>query len=473
MKTEFPISRRQFLAAAAAVSAGAMLRTGYAGSMPKIDLGERPRRTPDVKVLNPYGRVPVSFVIDDSTCLVNMGHYCQPQFEEAWGKSKDRQHKPWRSWPREIPDSFVREFGEFCREQGVKGKYSLVPYPACVGWLDRALPGWSRTELRASLKLVRDFMTPDWDIHPEMITHTRVIDIKTGRPLPQRKDGGYWMENGGWDNGRSLDEVAGYIAYALQLIKNLDLPCEGFTTPGGFGNGGKSILSQAAIQAIRGVLGAEIPHYFKYVVSNINESTQPQVEHAKGIAGDAPECVVNIPTCTGDYLGVWDGSAPNPTDETIESHVSRDFQSGRLADVILKGEPACFLTHWPGMYANGTGIAFRTFQGTVKRLNEGFRDRIRWMKLSEIARYWAAKELTAIANANGKVTLKAPFAAPGFTLELPRNIAAPAVKHGESETELKRVGSPRQLSAGTCTEAGVEGRMVVCFDLEKGATTIS
>ena len=60
-------------------------------------------------------------------------------------------------------------------------------------------------------------MTPDWDIHPEMITHTRVIDLQTGRPLPQRADGGYWMENGGWDNGRSLDEITSYIAYALQI----------------------------------------------------------------------------------------------------------------------------------------------------------------------------------------------------------------------------------------------------------------
>jgi len=125
------------------------------------------------------------------------------------------------------------------------------------------------------------------------------------------------------------------------------------------------------------------------------------------------------------------------------------------------------------MYANGTGIAFRTFQGTVKRLNAGFRDRIRWMKLSEIARYWAAKELTAIANANGKVTLKAPFGTPGFTLELPFNIAAPVVKHGSGETALKKIGSTQQLSAGTWTEAGVEGRMIVCFDLEKGVTTIS
>ena len=473
MNGDFPISRRRFLAVAAAVSAGTTFRAGYAGPMPNVSRGERPKQDPDVKVLNPFGRVPVSFVIDDSTCLVNMGHYCTPQFQEAWGKRSDRQEKPWRSWPREIPDSFVREFGEFCREQGVKGKYSLVPYPACVGWLDRELPGWSRTELRASLKLVREFMTPDWDIHPEMITHTRVIDIKTGRPLPQRKDGGYWMENGGWDNGRSLDEIAGYIAYALQLIRNLDLPCEGFTTPGGFGNGVKSILSQAAIQAIRGVLGAEIPHYFKYVVTDLNQSTQPQVEHAKGIAGNTPECVVNIPTCTGDYLGVWDGSAPNPTDETIESDVSEDFQSGRLADVIHKGEPACFLTHWPDMYANGSGIAFRTFKGTVRRLNAGFRERIRWMKLSEIARYWAAKELTEIARANGKMTLKAPFAAPGFTLELPGNLAVPVVEHGASKTELKKASSPQQLSAGTWTEAGVQRRIITCFTLEKGTTTIT
>jgi hypothetical protein len=153
--------------------------------------------------------------------------------------------------------------------------------------------------------------------------------------------------------------------------------------------------------------------------------------------------------------------------------VSEDFQSGRLVDVIRKGEPACFLTHWPDMYANGTGIAFRTFKGTVKRLNAGFRDRIRWMKLSEIARYWAAKELTDITRANAKVTLKAPFGTPGFTLELPGNVAVPVVEHGASKTELKKAGSPQQLSAGTWTEASVEGRIIACINLEKGTTTIS
>ncbi|MFW6171992.1 MAG: hypothetical protein ACODAD_16005, partial [Planctomycetota bacterium] len=114
-----------------------------------------------------------------------------------------------------------------------------------------------------------------------------------------------------------------------------------------------------------------------------------------------------------------------------------------------------------------------TFKGTVKRLNAGFADRIRWMKLSEIARYWAAKELTAIAKAKGAVTLKAPFGTPGFTLELPFNETPPVVKYGAGETELKKVGSPERLSAGTWTEADGEGRLVACFNLEKGTTTIA
>ncbi|MHC4679576.1 MAG: hypothetical protein ACYTEK_12835 [Planctomycetota bacterium] len=95
------------------------------------------------------------------------------------------------------------------------------------------------------------------------------------------------------------------------------------------------------------------------------------------------------------------------------------------------------------------------------------------MKLSEIARYWAAKELTAIVNANGKITLKAPFGTPGFTLDLPFNTAAPVVQHGDDQTELKNVSSTKQLSDGTWTKESIEGRIIVCFNLEKGDTTIS
>ncbi len=128
--------------------------------------------------------MPVGLIIDDSTCLVNLNRFAMPQFNTAFGGANKAYLRNWRDWPVEIPDAFVRKFGEWCAEHGVKGKYSIVPYPACVGRLDRELPGWTDQELAASIDLVRTLMMPNWDIHPEMVTHTRVIDTKTGHPYP-------------------------------------------------------------------------------------------------------------------------------------------------------------------------------------------------------------------------------------------------------------------------------------------------
>ena len=139
-------SRRQFLrVAGSSLAIAAMPHVPLFGQ----EAGERPQRTGSgVTVLNPRGRVPVSLIIDDSTCLVNLAHFGIPQFAEVF---PDRYRQDWKAMPREIPDSFVRKFGEWCHENGVKGKYSIVPYPACVGWVDRDIPGWSKRNLDGSL----------------------------------------------------------------------------------------------------------------------------------------------------------------------------------------------------------------------------------------------------------------------------------------------------------------------------------
>jgi len=252
-------TRRQFLATTGTALAGAAIGFPLRSSVAQE---VRPVPPKGVEVIYPRGRVPLSFIIDDSTCLVNIGHFCTPQFLSCYPDRPEYQ-KDWKKWPREIPDAFVREFGEWCAEHGVKGKYSIVPNPACVGWMDRELPGWSRSELQSSLKLVRDLMLPNWDIHPEMITHTRVIDLKTGRPFDEISPA--TMENSYPREKKSVDELAAYLAYALQILKNCDLPCEGVTTPGGFGNLVKPELSLAVQQSVRDVYRAEIPHFFKYV----------------------------------------------------------------------------------------------------------------------------------------------------------------------------------------------------------------
>src|SRR5687767_1548268 len=97
-------SRRTFLRTSALGLAGAACASAW--PLAAQEPGDRPARPDGVEVLNPQGRVPVSFIIDDSTCLVNMGHYCMPQFAEVWPDREEYQ-KPWHTFPREIPDSFV------------------------------------------------------------------------------------------------------------------------------------------------------------------------------------------------------------------------------------------------------------------------------------------------------------------------------------------------------------------------------
>lgn len=427
--------------------------------------GERPPRSPQVTVLNPRTRVPVGLIIDDSTCLVNVNRFALPQFNEAFAGATATYHKPWREWPVEIPDAFVRKFGEWCASAGVKGKYSVVPFPACVGRLDRGLPGWTRAELQASIALVREVMLPNWDIHPEMVTHTRVIDLKTGHPFPELSP--KFMENWEWTTGRSADELAAYQAFALGILKEIGLPCEGVTTPGGYGNKALPQLAQASFESVRSVFGAEIPHYFRHLFDRGEESVAPRVENVSGLGTADPRCVVSIIGCTGDWTGGWDNTNPGGADKFI----TEDGQHGRMVDVIGRGEPALMLAHWTGIWFNGHEVGFQIFQEVVKRLHARF-DHLHWMKLSEVARYWAARELTRIELTGGTVRLQAPYACPDFTLRWPAAPnGAPVLTQRGVPTALREVSQPLQLTANTWHRQGRD--FTACFALPKGESTLT
>lgn len=416
-----------------------------------------------VAVELPRGRVPLSFIIDDSTCLVNMGKYCMPQFAATYPERKDYQ-RPWRDWPDEIPDSFVREFGEWCAEHGVKGKYSIVPYPACVGWLDRTLPGWSQQDLQSSLKLVRELMVPNWDIHPEMITHTRVIDLKTGRPFADNSPA--HMENSFPQEDVSVDYLTAYLAYALRILKNCDLPCEGITTPGGFGNRVKEKLPLAVFEAVRDVYGSELPHYFKYV-SDGDESTEPKLEAVRERDSAQPRLTVNVPAGTGDWFGGWDGAERSEGSK----YANEEATSGRMVELIEQRRPAVMLCHWAGLYGNGDPQGFRDFKQVVVALEKRFKDQTLWMKVSEIGRYWTAKELTKMQTVGKSIKLDAPFACDNFTLRIDGEAASRVIYHaGEESRELRLISTLPTLSTGQFLRE--EKSTLVCFDLPRGRSEL-
>lgn len=448
------ITRRDAIKISAA-SLGSIAMLSPFGAATSADLS---KLGSPIKVLSPRGRVPLSFIIDDSTCLVNMGHFCMPQFAHAWPQRETYQ-QPWRDWPREIPDAFVREFGEWCAEHGVKGKYSIVPYPACVGWLDRELPGWSRQDLDNSLALVRDLMMPNWDIHPEMITHTRVIDLKTGRPMEEVNAG--TMENSYPQTDISTDHLTAYLAYALRILKNCGLECEGITTPGGFGNRVKDKLPVAVHQAVRDVYGSELPHYFKYVKTG-SERTAPALEFISG-SKDVDQLTMNVPAGTGDWFGSWEGSKePQP-----DRYCNEDATSGRMVELIERGEPAVMLCHWPGMYCNGTKIGFEAFKRVVLSLASRFKQQTLWMKVSDIGRYWAAKEMTTLTpSGQNIVEIDAPLACQDFTFSLSASSKNPNLNFSGVETRLTRVASISDLVENSYVTS--DNETTVCIALPKG-----
>jgi hypothetical protein len=93
------------------------------------------------------------------------------------------------------------------------------------------------------------------------------------------------------------------------------------------------------------------------------------------------------------------------------------------------------------------------------------------MKLSEIARYWAAKELTSIIANDEAIQIRAPYACPTFTLETtdvrPRR---PVVVTDAGQTPLRQCARKVDLAAGMFHREG--GTTMLCFDLSKGRSRI-
>ena len=150
--------------------------------------------------------------------------------------------------------------------------------------------------------------------------------------------------------------------------------------------------------------------------------------------------------------------------------ITEDGTKGRMVDVIHRGEPAIMVAHWAGIYYNGDRDGFDIFKEVVKRLHAKF-DHLIWMKLSEISRYWAAKELTKIDRTETGWTFAAPFACPQFTVKLPMKEAKKfSLTAGDRRTELKEVTKPLDLKGGTWVKE--KDGATVCFDLPKGACAV-
>ncbi|MGQ9730433.1 MAG: hypothetical protein ACUVX8_04095 [Candidatus Zipacnadales bacterium] len=351
---------------------------------------------------HPLDRIPLSLIIDDSTMLVNLNYFFMRDRNLA-----DGQSRRWEDVPVVHPESFTREFAEFGLAEGVRGKFSIVPCPAALGRIDEGLPLFSRAQQESWLAMCRELLIPAFDITPEMITHTFVVDPKTCQPLEPR----LW-EQYDWETlPDDAELVQRYIATACRILDNVGLSPTGVTSPGGFGGRSLEFYARMVGLAVREVTGNPAPYFFKRV--STEGAVETPVWYADREAGTA---VGEIIAATGDWTGSWTGYGEvNP-----DYYITADLQGGRLPEVINAGDPAVLCSHWQGFYGlhNDDRRGFRTLKTVVRRLHE--RDprgeRTRWRKCSEIASYACARRMAQVAVKENTIHLDLPLLVPELTL---------------------------------------------------------
>ena len=387
----------------------------------------------------------------------------------AW-RPKHRPDMPPASWEgnpivpklsRTIPLDFAKKWGEWCAEQGIRGKFSFIPFPAGQGRIDQGFPEHPRHLLADWLKLTKEIIWPNFDLTPEMLTHSHVADIKTWQLTPQ------W-EQVDWVNP-PVEKLTDYIATAMQLLKNVGIPCEGVTSPGAFGKRNEPAYSKAILDAALRVNNNPRPFYFLW----LDDRRPPGVPlwHAQKDKGIA---IASVWACAGDWFGSWTGFDRGDPDRFI----TEDLQGGRLPAILAKELPCVLCGHWPGFYFEGEEFGFGVLKTVKRRLDAYDPDGTKtlWMKNSEIAHYWMARELSdiritptpAVAPVpQGRVTITTSFPTANFTLRLGGCMAK---RVRVNAADLRPVASRRHFRSGTFLVEGHD--TIVAFALEKGATLI-
>jgi len=456
-------TRRDFLGAATAAGIGLTPLRGRAGS----------EKLARIAVCNPLLRTPLSLIIDDSCPVINKAYYWIKQRHD-W-RLRHQPDSPPSGWevhydklsimPNTIPAAFAAQWGQWCGEQGIKGKFSMIPFPAGVGRIDQGFPGFPSAELKEWLRVTKEVIWRNFDLTPEMLTHTHVVDLKTWQ-LTEEWEQAEWVDP-------PVDLLTDYIATAMQLLKNVGIACEGVTSPGTFGKRKESAYARAILDAALRVNNNPRPFYFLWLKHD--ELPDVPIWHAdknKGVA------IASIVSCAGDWFGATGYDEANP-----DLFITTDLQGGRLPAVLAKERPCVLVGHWPCFYVNEQ-VGFKVLKEVKRRLDAYDPDRTKtlWMKNSEIGHYWMARQLSELSveeDASGQkctIRVTTKFPTDNFTLAI-RDWAAQRVQmNGDpapresSGTDLRQVKSRRDFRSGTFLVEGKE--TFVAFNLAMGGTTL-
>ena len=359
---------------------------------------------PQPFVESPNLRAPVCLIVDDPAPCINPLWFFRHQV--------DRQAEP--VYPRTIPLGFMEEWCRWVSDADIRGDFTVLPYPAGLGRIDQGLEGFDADELRAWLRLAREAVAPRFDIHAEILTHTRALDLATGTLLPDSEHE--------WSEAQGEDALADYFAAALRILGEAGLPGHGLTQPC-FYRADEAVYARALLAAEKRVNGRAVTHNFLHMDS-VAPLVPPRITLLDEAAGEA---VVSVWTGTDDE--VWNTQEPDAPERgqspqaLADRLLTEDGAGGRLAALKRGGGPLVYVTHWQSLYSGGSGLGLRVHREVARRIRALWGAEVEWCRLSDLARrFLAARTARWQTEATaGEVTLSVscPFATDVLTLSVP------------------------------------------------------
>ena len=306
--------------------------------------------------------VPISLLVDD----------CAPVNTMFW-------HDPPGDHPFAMPNSLARDFADLCAAHGVRGKFSVLPMPCCLGGIDSRLAHVPPRVLDGFLDIVRAKIVPRFDITPEILTHSNAYKLTGGFRHVYEDE---------WIAGATVKEITDYIALALRMLDYVGLPANGVTSPWNTGQHNEPQYAQAIGAAQWRVHRRRVTWYFLHMIGR-GPGRWPWVSWRNPKTRQA---VVSIPSTTDDPF--WNTQRPASASRRAaraaaaagaDAMLTADGRKGRIRELLGQPCPILLLTHWQSLYSDGTRTGLWGLERLLDRIEKRLGSEVEWTTCSELA----------------------------------------------------------------------------------------
>jgi hypothetical protein len=314
--------------------------------------------------------LPVTILIDDPAPLVNTFWW----HASATQNTDDPRQADGQPVPREVPVDFMEEFCDVVEECGIRGKFSVLPYPIGLGSI---VDGWEGCDLEGMerwLALTRERVVPLMDITPEILTHAEAVDIDNMTLLDENEQD--------WAFHQTETTLTPYIALSLRLLNQVGLEASGVTSPWYFGHDVEPDYQRAIRKAMQEVNRRGQTWYFLHIQTGGTDF------HSQVVYQEGEQWLVSLCSQCKDYL--W--ATMDTTDSSdayirsvADRYLTEDGQEGRFAELFNAGTPIVFHSHWQSFYSNGRHTGLQALAEVAKRMQKVWGSDVQWVKCSQLA----------------------------------------------------------------------------------------